>query len=77
MVFIFIIATAALLIWAAIKPWVAKWVDVSFLYGMFTLRTSLTCWLYRVRENEGAIYRCRVRVIAKPELMVRCSIYGR
>ncbi|KAF6233336.1 hypothetical protein HO173_008460 [Letharia columbiana] len=26
-VFIFIIATAALLIWAAIKPWVAKWVD--------------------------------------------------
>ena len=28
-VFIFIFATAGLLIWAAIKPWVGKWVDVS------------------------------------------------
>lgn len=26
-VFIFIFATAGLLIWAAIKPWVGKWVD--------------------------------------------------
>ena len=28
-VFIFIFATAGLLIWAAIKPWVGKWIDVS------------------------------------------------
>ena len=32
-VFIFIFATAGLLIWAAIKPWVGKWVDVSFLFS--------------------------------------------
>lgn len=29
-VFIFIFATAGLLIWAALKPWVEKWVEVSF-----------------------------------------------
>ena len=34
MVFIFIFATAGLLLWAAVKPWVGKWVDVSFLCGM-------------------------------------------
>lgn len=28
-VFIFIAATAGLLVWAAIKPWVGRWVDVS------------------------------------------------
>lgn len=28
-VFIFIFATAGLLVWAAVKPWVGKWVDVS------------------------------------------------
>ena len=28
-VFIFIIATVGLLVWAAVKPWVSKWVDVS------------------------------------------------
>lgn len=28
-VFIFIFATAGLLGWAAIKPWVGKWVEVS------------------------------------------------
>lgn len=30
MVFIFIFATAGLLIWAAAKPWVGKWVEVSW-----------------------------------------------
>lgn len=30
-VFIFIIATAGLLGWAAVKPWVGTWIDVSFL----------------------------------------------
>lgn len=28
-VFIFIVATAGLLGWAAVKPWVGKWVEVS------------------------------------------------
>ena len=39
-VFIFIFATAGLLIWAAVKPWVGKWVDVSFLGGMSGLGSS-------------------------------------
>ena len=30
-VFIFIFATVGLLVWAAVKPWVSKWVDVSFV----------------------------------------------
>ena len=28
-VFVFIFATAGLLIWAAVKPWVGKWMEVS------------------------------------------------
>ena len=36
-VFIFIFATAGLLIWAAIKPWVGKWVDVSCPRGILRL----------------------------------------
>ena len=38
-VFIFIFATAGLLIWAAIKPWVGKWVDVSCLCAISRLGT--------------------------------------
>lgn len=75
MVFIFIFATAGLLIWAAIKPWVEKWVDVSILDGMFRIRTPADIWLYRVRENEEAIYQCRVRVIAELEVMDRFSVH--
>lgn len=78
MVFIFIFATASLLIWAAIKPWVGKWIDVSLLYGICRgLGLKLTFWIYRVREKEGAIYRCRIRVIPEPELIERCYIRGR
>lgn len=39
-VFIFIFATAGLLIWAAIKPWVRKWVDVSSICGTSRLGTT-------------------------------------
>ena len=39
-VFIFIFATAGLLIWAAIRPWVGKWVDVSCMYGTLRLGTT-------------------------------------
>jgi len=35
-VFIFIFATAGLLIWAAIKPWVGKWVEVRLAVGRYT-----------------------------------------
>ena len=28
-VFIFIVATAGLLLWAALKPWVGRWLEVS------------------------------------------------
>ena len=41
-VFIFIFATAGLLIWAAIKPWVGKWVDVSSIGGTSRLGLRLT-----------------------------------
>ena len=34
--FIFIFATAGLLGWAAIKPWVGKWVEVSAFGGACT-----------------------------------------
>lgn len=39
-VFIFIFATAGLLIWAAIKPWVGKWVDVSSICCRSKLGTT-------------------------------------
>lgn len=39
-VFIFIFATAGLLGWAALKPWVAGWIDVSLLL----LRPSSRYW---------------------------------
>ena len=68
-VFIFIFATAGLLIWAAIKPWVGKWIAVSFLDGMLRSETTADTLALRVRRNEGAIYRCRVMVIAEPERM--------
>lgn len=32
-VFIFIFATAGLLIWAAVRPWVGRWVEVSCLWA--------------------------------------------
>lgn len=35
------------------------------------LDPQLTVWLYRVRENEGAIYQCRVRATVEPEVMQR------
>lgn len=65
-VFIFIFATAGLLLWAAVKPWVGKWINVSLLDGFGRSGTlQLTHWLYRVRRNDGAIYRCRAMVIAE------------
>ena len=77
MVFIFIFATASLLIWAAVKPWVGKWVDVSLLDGICRLGPPADFWIYRVREKEGAISRCRIRVIPEPELIERYCIHGR
>ena len=73
-VFIFIFATAGLLIWAAIKPWVGKWVDVSILCGYLKPADGL---LYRARENGGIIYRYRVRVKAESQHLEQDSIFGR
>ena len=60
-VLIFIFATAGLLIWAAAKPWVGKWVEVR---RECTLRCEdLANGMCRVRESAVAIYRSRVRGI--------------
>ena len=56
MVFIFIFATAGLLIWAAVKPWVGKWVDVSFLCGMLGLGITADC--LALPECEGTKELC-------------------
>ena len=42
-VFIFIFATAGLLIWAAIKPWVGKWVDVSLQFRAVQIEATADC----------------------------------
>ena len=34
-------------------------------------------WLFRVRENEGATFRCRVRRIVEPKLMEHYGIFAR
>ena len=50
-VFIFIFATAGLLIWAAIKPWVGRWIDVStsltfsVRYCMFENALGMRVWV--------------------------------
>lgn len=55
-VFIFIFATAGLLIWAAIKPWVGKWVDVSFVRGTLRIGTMADgLALQSVRERRSYI----------------------
>ena len=41
------------------------------------LGPQLTVWPYRVRENEGAIYQCRVRVTVEPEVMQRLVMRAR
>lgn len=56
MVFIFIFATAGLLIWAAIKPWVGRWVDVSVLPVLGTIMLSP---LDRLPENGRVMYQSR------------------
>ena len=33
-VYIFIVATAGLLLWAAVKPWVGRWVEVSLVMAV-------------------------------------------
>lgn len=54
--FIFIFATAGLLIWAAIKPWVGKWVAVSFLDGMLrSENTADTLALQSAKERRSYI----------------------
>ena len=55
-VFIFIFATAGLLIWAAIRPWVGKWVDVSSLCGILKFgATADNLSLQSARERRSYI----------------------
>ena len=80
MVFIFIFATAGLLIWAAIKPWVGKWVDVSLLCVVLRHGSGIPIddsGVYRVRENGGAIYPCRHMLMAELEHIKRNGTCGR
>ena len=51
-VFIFIFATAGLLGWAALKPWVGKWVEVSNLRS-HTHRDEQGNWLTCEAEYQG------------------------
>lgn len=63
-VFIFIIATAGLLGWAAIKPWVGGWIEVSAPagYAATTLMTPA-----RVPRNGEATFLSRMKVTIKSQ----------
>ena len=71
-VLIFIFATAGLLIWAAVKPWVGKWVEVR--RGNNACGQGSTNMLCRARESGEATYRFRVKAI--PEGGVGMSLSG-
>ena len=84
-VLIFIFATAGLLIWAAVKPWVGKWVEVSLdemrILSLWLRLDWLIYVLYRVRESGGAIYRFPVRgmhecVCVSERFWTDGSLYG-
>ena len=73
-VLIFIFATAGLLIWAAVKPWVGKWVEVRWGYTLCDQGfTNLVC---RMRESGGATYRFRVKAIPEGGVGVSLSNSG-
>lgn len=52
-VFIFIFATAGLLGWAAVKPWVGKWVEVRFVNP----------FLYFLLSSEVGIRQCEEKTL--------------
>lgn len=55
-VFIFIFATAGLLIWAAVKPWVGKWVEVSLVAFLFKVGDVANLWdIQSARERRSYI----------------------
>lgn len=57
-VFIFIFATAGLLIWAGIRPWVGRWIDVS---PSVVIIFSTGRWLIRAlaeRERKEKLHPC-------------------
>ena len=63
MVFIFIIATVGLLVWAAVRPWVRKWIDVSTLQPSRSARMSgESLTLSRLPKNAEAIYLLLVAI---------------
>ena len=72
-VFIFIVATAGLLIWAAAKPWIGKWVEVSYRsLGTIESADGMVC---RVQESVVAIYRSRARARHERRSFQRVTAY--
>lgn len=59
-VFIFIFATAGLLAWAVVKPWVSKWIEVCFLpLSCQLVPAAFSPWWFiraRLRETEELIF---------------------
>lgn len=63
-VFIFIFATAGLLIWAAIRPWVGRWIDVSpSVIIVCSHRRVADMGFARAREKGEATFLCLVKGI--------------
>ena len=56
-VFVFIFATAGLLLWAAIKPWVSRWFEVGAIIVLRTGVVSVLTRIGRAQGKGGAIYR--------------------
>lgn len=54
-VFIFIIATGGLLVWAAVKPWAEKWIEVCFLLFITLPLFKITTRV--VEQNTNDIYQ--------------------
>lgn len=73
MVLIFIFATAGLLIWAAVKPWVGKWVEVRWDEGASCVIKAWANVLCRVRESAGAIYPFLLKAIHEGAVGVSMS----
>ena len=68
-VFIFIIATVGLLVWAAAKPWITKGLHVGGL-DAFATCSYTDYWVRRPLESGAATYPCRV---ATTEFLCTCD----
>lgn len=70
-VFVFIVATAGLLLWAAVKPWMGRWVEVSLSFLVLVrVREGLLMWFGRARGRGEVIFLCLVREITEVGHMI-------